>query len=72
MIVTNYGTAGNLTGAWNFCSYMEEMRQPPDSDVEMSCPPNKGPVMVDYIMWFANFIVPAVRSRLAWPSLERC
>jgi len=57
IVRANPGDTGELNGTFHICDYMEEMRQPPGSDIERSCPPSKGPVMIDYMMWFANFLV---------------
>jgi hypothetical protein len=51
---------GTTSGTFNFCSYMEDLHQPPDSKTEKSCPPDTGPAVLDYIMWFARGIFPPV------------
>lgn len=60
IVTANQGETGAANGTFHICDYTEEMRQPPDSAIERSCPPVEGPVMIDYMMWFANFLVAPV------------
>ena len=60
-ITANNGDSGAFNGTYHICDYIEKMHQPPDSDnPEKNCPPSRGPVFINFAVWFADFLVAPV------------
>lgn len=56
----NNGDHGSLQGYLHLCDALERMQQPPnasDPNPIKTCPPKKGPVLIDYAFWFWDDLV---------------
>lgn len=65
----NTGDSADLKLNHHFCDWSEGMHQPPDWDDDKACPPNEGPLLMEFIMWFTPWLMAPVRTFLSQSQL---